>query len=159
VPASRRVVRYRYSLSEEGAEAGQGVMDSSTEPTWRDASLRTTALYCLPANRTLMSGKAYVMHVQVWLSPDTYVTVTSPAVRVDHTPPSRRRGSAVTEPLTSSCTGRDVDFKTQASSVTSCWTGVFSDPQSNIVRYDFWVGSVPYGGFILLFDKQLVFPD
>lgn len=139
------ISRFEYSFSLANEQPGMGVFDPRSEPVWHDCGLRTSAVYCLPAQRALHSGSSYALHVRAWLTRDSYVTVTSPPLVADLSPPSRRRGRSVTE-SDSSCNG-DLDFVTQQASVTSCWAGVFSDAQSGIAYYEVWVGNTPYGRF------------
>ena len=137
------VRRFQWAFSLTKMAAGAGVVDTGTEAVWRDAGRNTTAVYCLPGKRVLMSGQGYSLHVRAWLSRDQHVTFTSPPVVVDHTPPHVKRGGAVLESL-DGCE-KDVDFITTQRYVTVCWGGVFRDSQSPISQYEIWVGTTRYG--------------
>ena len=138
------VSRFEVSFSLADMSAGEGVVDTQTEPIWSDVGRHLTTVYCLLGNRTLASGQGYIMHVRVWLSRDMFVTYTSAPVVVDHTPPQIRRGMAVMESdLT--CT-QDIDYVTsEIPAVTACWDGVFRDTQSPVVQYQIWMGTSPHG--------------
>ncbi|XP_070204014.1 uncharacterized protein [Littorina saxatilis] len=133
------VSRFEISFSLVNKSAGEGVFGKG-EPVWNDVGRDMTAVHCLPGNRTLLSGQRYVMHVRVWLSRDQHVTFISPSVMVDHTPPQVRRGGAVIE-SDSTCI-HDLDYVTsQDSDVTVCWAGVFRDSQSDVNKYEIWMGT------------------
>nr|KAG5707967.1 hypothetical protein BaRGS_025105 [Batillaria attramentaria] len=139
----QNISRFQWSFSLANLSAGMGVFDTRKEPAWQDTGMEMSAAHCLPDPRLLTPGSSYVLHVRAWLSHDTYVTVVSAPVLADHSPPSQRRGGAVIE-SDGGCM-RDVDFVTGQDSVTACWNGVFTDPQTGIDRYEVWVGTSPYG--------------
>ena len=142
------VSRFEVSFSLADMSAGEGVVDTQTEPIWSDVGRHLTTVYCLPGNRTLASGQGYIMHVRAWLSRNKYVTYTSAPVVVDHTPPQVRRGRAITE-SSLTCT-QDIDYITkEISDVTACWDGVFLDTQSPVVQYQIWMGTSPHGLFMI----------
>jgi hypothetical protein len=137
------VSRFQFSFSYADSDADGGVF-LRTEPAWYDVGLNTTALHCLPADRVLVPGSRYVLHVRVWPSPDSYITYVSPAMTVDRTPPAVRRGKSVIE-SSASCS-KDVDYVTKEDNyVTACWKDVFIDSDSGVVRYDVWMGTSPHG--------------
>ena len=143
--------RFEVSFSLADMSAGEGVVDTQTEPIWSDVGRHLTTVYCLPGNRTLSSGQGYIMHVRAWLSHDTHVTYTSAPVVVDHTPPQVRRGRAVTE-SSLTCT-QDIDYiNKEISDVTACWDGVFLDTQSPVVQYQIWIGTSPHGLLMIVID-------
>jgi hypothetical protein len=138
------VSRFQFSFGLANTTAGQGVFDVLTEPAWYDVGLNTSALHCLPGNRTLQPGQRYILHVRMWPSCDSHVTFTSQPMMVDHTPPQVRRGKSVIESDATCST--DFDYVTkQAFHVTACWKGVFRDSDSGVARYDVWLGTSPHG--------------
>jgi hypothetical protein len=150
------VSRFQFSFSLAHKSAGEGVFDVLTEPAWYDVGLDTTALHCLPAQRRLVSGLSYTLHVRVWPSPNTYTDFTSQPMMVDHTPPAVRRGKSVIE-SDASCS-KDLDYVNREESyVTACWNDVFRDSDSGVARYEVWVGTSPHGRSQRLFKLSIFF--
>ena len=143
-PSLVNVSRFEFSFSLANMSAGEGVFESGTEPVWYDVGHQMSAVHCMPGNRTLMSGKSYILHVRVWTSPDSHVTFTSPPVAVDHSPPQVKRGKSVIE--SDVTCALDIDYvTTERSHVTACWDGVFVDTQSQVTKYQVWMGTSPHG--------------
>lgn len=143
-PSLVNVSRFEFSFSLANMSAGEGVFESGTEPVWYDVGHQMSAAHCMPGNRTLMSGKSYILHVRVWMSPDSHVTFTSPPVDVDHSPPQVKRGKSVIE--SDVTCALDIDYvTTERSYVTACWDGVFVDTQSHVTKYQVWIGTSPHG--------------
>ncbi|KAK7493717.1 hypothetical protein BaRGS_00015046, partial [Batillaria attramentaria] len=138
----QNISRFEWSFGLANMSAGEGVFFVQNETIWHDVGRNMDAVHCLPGKRVLNSGQRYILHVRTWLSSEDHVTVTSSPVVVDHTPPQVRRGGAVVE-SNETCL-QDIDYVTTEPQVTACWDGVFRDPQSQVVRYEIWVGTSPY---------------
>ncbi|KAK7101794.1 hypothetical protein V1264_020121 [Littorina saxatilis] len=148
------ISRFQWSYSLANTTPGEGVFDTDTEKIWYDVGRNMIAVHCLPATRMLQSQESYVLHVRVWMSKEEYVTFVSGPVYVDHSPPQLRRGHTVTE-SDASCQA-DVDFITEEPRVFACWQDVFLDGESEVAKYEIWVGTSPLADdFVKLTDVGL----
>jgi len=137
------VQRYEWSLGVHNHVVGEGIFELSYESPWNDVGLTQQFVYCLPTNKSLVHKEDYVIYVRVWYDSTYFSVFTSPPIRVDHTPPSVRRGQYIIEghPVCS----RDFDFIDWTDSISACWTNVFSEQQSKIIYYSVGFGTSTNG--------------
>ncbi|XP_071081006.1 uncharacterized protein [Haliotis cracherodii] len=141
------IQRYEWSMGLLNEPFGAGIFTAS-ESTWYDVGKRTEIIHCLPYGRALEHGEDYAIYIRAWYSDSEYRVFTSPSIRVDHTPPSVRRGRALKD-SDSSC-NRDFDiFNSNHSEITACWQGLFQEMQTNIKEYIVWAGVTKYGTDLL----------
>jgi len=137
------VHRYEWSLGVQNHVVGEGIFDLSSENPWNDIGLTQQFVYCLPTNKSLIHKEDYAIYVRVWYDSTSFSVFTSPPIRVDHTPPSIRRGRYIIEGQ-SACS-KDFDFIDWTDSISACWANVFSEQQSKIIYYTVGFGTSPNG--------------
>ncbi|XP_048259497.1 uncharacterized protein LOC124148456 isoform X1 [Haliotis rufescens] len=141
------IQRYEWSMGLLNEPFGAGIFTAG-ESTWYDVGKRTETVHCLPYGRALEHGEDYVIYIRAWYSDSEYRVFTSPSIRVDHTPPSVRRGRALKD--SDSTCNRDFDiFHSNHSDITACWQGLFQETQTNIEEYSVWAGVTKYGTDLL----------
>ena len=143
VTSNNTVRRYEWSLGVKGHAVGEGIFDLSSESPWNDIGLTQQFVYCLPTNMSLVHNEDYVVYVRVWFDSSSFIVFHSPPIKVDHTPPSVRRGRYIIEGKPT-CS-KDFDFIDWVDSITACWKNVFSEQQSKIVYYSVGFGTSPNG--------------
>ena len=141
--SSNIVQRYEWSLGIQKHIVGEGIFDLSSESPWNDIGLTQQFVYCLPTNKTLVHDEYYVVYVRVWLDWSSFSVFTSSPIKVDHTPPSVRRGQYIIEG-NSDCL-EDFDFVDWTDSISACWANVFSEQQTRIIYYTVGFGTSPNG--------------
>ena len=137
------VVRYEWSISEEGGNPGEGIFNIPYEPAWYDNGRMSSVVHCTTnGHHVLKDGQKYIAHVRAWYGFDVYEWFTSEPILIDHSPPHIVRGRNVVE-STIYC-GEDVEH-TAYSDIMICWSGVFLDTGSGILHYNIMGGTVPFG--------------
>ena len=137
------VQRYEWSLGVQNHVVGEGIFDLTSESPWNDVGLTQHFVYCLPTNKSLVHKEDYVIYVRVWYDSTSFSVFLSLPIRVDHTPPSVRRGRYIIEghPACS----KDYDFIDWTDSISACWANVFNEQQSKIMYYSVGFGTSPNG--------------
>ncbi|XP_046562583.1 uncharacterized protein LOC124271470 [Haliotis rubra] len=142
------IQRYEWSMGLLNEPFGAGIFKTNEESIWYDVGRRTDIVHCLPYGRALEHGDDYVIYVRAWYSDSEYRVFTSPSIRVDHTPPSVRRGRALKD--SDSTCSRDFDvFDSNETVITACWQGLFQETQTSIEEYIVWAGVTKYGSDLL----------
>jgi len=137
------VQRYEWSLGVQNHVVGEGIFDLSSESPWNDVGLTQQFVYCLPTNKSLVHNEDYVIYIRVWYDSTSFSVLTSPPIRVDHTPPSIQRGRYIIEGQLA-CS-QDFDFIDWTDSISACWANVFSEQESKIIYYSVGLGTSPNG--------------
>ncbi|XP_069134359.1 uncharacterized protein [Argopecten irradians] len=138
------IKRMEWSMGQQGMAVGTGIFDPLLENLWYDVGQKTSVTYCLRGGKSLLHDTKYVVYVRSWTSTSHYTVFTSHPVHIDNTAPSVRRGKYIIENSNKTCS-RDVDFTSTLATISSCWTGVFTDPQSGIHSYQVALGTIPGG--------------
>ncbi|KAK7460765.1 hypothetical protein BaRGS_00038812, partial [Batillaria attramentaria] len=142
------VSRFQVSFGLANTTFDEGlVFSTKSKAVWHDVGRNMNAVLCLPRKQVLDLGFKYVMNVRAWISSERHTTFISDPITVDHTPPQVTRGGSVLE-STVNCSV-EVDYITTETHFTACWNGVFREQESDISRYDVWVGSTPEADDIL----------
>ncbi|XP_069109277.1 uncharacterized protein, partial [Argopecten irradians] len=136
------IKRMEWSMGQQGMAVGTGIFDPLLENLWYDVGQKTSVTYCLRGGKSLLHDTKYVVYVRSWTSTSHYTVFTSHPVHIDNTAPSVRRGKYIIENSNKTCS-RDVDFTSTLATISSCWTGVFTDPQSGIHSYQVALGTIP----------------
>ncbi|WAR31796.1 hypothetical protein MAR_034338, partial [Mya arenaria] len=133
--------RFEWSIGIHNQPHGEGVFDLQKEFPWVDIGLRQEFVHCLPINRSLVHGELYDIYVKTWYGPSKFAIFTSKSIKVDQTPPSLRRGRYIIEGIDDCAT--DLDFISWTDEISACWSGVFSEQQSDIQNYSVALGTSP----------------
>ena len=139
------VIRYEWSASINGSDAGGVLFDLVNDKFWFDVGLQSEAAYCLPREnkRRLRHNLSYIFHIRAWLSETNYIYIKSPGVLVDKTPPTVRRGGNVLD-TSNGHTLTDVEF-VQTSGLFSYWStqhgSIFIESTSNMNRVEYMAGT------------------
>ena len=63
----QHVVRYEWSLSEEGGKPGEGIFNIPYEPVWYDNEMMTSVVHCITnGHYALKDGQKYIAHVRAF---------------------------------------------------------------------------------------------
>ncbi|WAR31701.1 hypothetical protein MAR_034243 [Mya arenaria] len=144
VEHSRKVTgihRFEWSIGIHNQPYGEGIFDLQKEFPWVDIGLRQEFVHCLPINRSLIHGELYDIYVKTWYGPSEFAIFTSKSIKVDQTPPSVLRGRYIIEGMENCAT--DLDFIDWTDEISACWSGVFSEQQSDIQHYLVALGTSP----------------
>jgi len=141
--SSSTVQRYEWSLGVQNHDVGEGIFDLSLESPWNDIGRTQQFVYCLPTNKSLVHDEYYVVYVRLWYDLSSFSVFNSPPIKVDHTPPSVRRGRYIIEG--DLACSKDFDFIDWTDSISACWANVFSEQQSRIIYYTVGFGTSPNG--------------
>ncbi|XP_033746935.1 uncharacterized protein LOC117332160 [Pecten maximus] len=144
------IKRMEWSMGQLGMPVGTGVFDPLLENQWHDVGKGTYVTHCLLRGNHLLHNTKYVVYVRAWTSTSDYTVFTSHPAHIDNTYPSVRKGKYITENQKRTCS-YDVDFTTTLDTVTACWTGVFTDPQSGIRTHQVALGTIPGGDDVVPF--------
>ncbi|WAR31807.1 hypothetical protein MAR_034349, partial [Mya arenaria] len=133
--------RFEWSIGIHNQPHGEGIFDLQKEFPWVDIGLRQEFVHCLPINRSLIHGELYDIYVKTWYGPSEFAIFTSKSIKVDQTPPSVLRGRYIIEGMQNCAT--DLDFIDWTDEISACWSGVFSEQQSDIQHYLVALGTSP----------------
>ncbi|XP_021374355.1 uncharacterized protein LOC110463804 [Mizuhopecten yessoensis] len=146
------IKRTEWSMGQLDMPIGTGIFDPLLENLWYDIGQRTWVTHCLQGANHLLHDTSYVVYIRAWTSTSDFTVFTSAAVHIDTTHPSVRKGQYIRENLNESC-DHDIDFTTTLDTLTACWSGVFSDPQSGIDMYFVALGTIPGGDDVISISK------
>ncbi|XP_052789886.1 uncharacterized protein LOC128224179 [Mya arenaria] len=133
--------RFEWSIGIHNQPHGEGIFDLQKEFPWVDIGLRQEFVHCLPINRSLIHGELYDIYVKTWYGPSKFAIFTSESIKIDLTPPNVRRGRYIIEGMDDCST--DLDFIYWTGQISACWSGVFSEQQSDIHHYLVALGASP----------------
>ncbi|WAR31817.1 hypothetical protein MAR_034359 [Mya arenaria] len=97
--------------------------------------------YYYTAHISLIHGELYDIYVKTWYGPSKFAIFTSESIKIYLTPPNVRRGRYIIEGMDDCST--DLDFIYWTGQISACWSGVFSEQQSDIHHYLVALGASP----------------
>ena len=143
----KNVLRYEWSVGENGGAPGYGLFDPTTESVWHDNGIFRNIVYCLPSHKQLHHGQYYKLYVKAWVSENEYAIFHSNPLLIDLTPPMIRQGHSVIESESNNECQRDVDYVENSKPFKVCWGGVFFEKEGKIVTYEISGGTKPFGKY------------
>ena len=141
----KTVLRYEWSVGENGGAPGYGIFDPTTENVWHDNGIFRNIVYCLPSHKRLHHGQQYKLYVKAWVSENEFKIFHSNSLLIDSTPPMILQGHSVIESDTNNECLRDVDYVKYLKPFKVCWGGVFFEKEGKLVTYEISGGTKPFG--------------
>ena len=118
-----------WSVGEEGKGAGQGLVDTASDPVWFPLVREERPVFTVLPSHPLVRGKTYVFQVRAWYNSSSYAIFKSKGVTFDNEGPLISEGYRVRE-VASLISTMDIDFVSSLSELNVKWNNVFNSQYS-----------------------------